>query len=292
MPVVYHNLGFRSSLASSWCRVFVRSGCDYMPKFLDVGRSNRSPGKHATINTFVGKQFGVSSKLYRDRLHHLIDCTAGDGKADDFERQTSPGILMRHAKWYRSQGGSVQVHLYERSLANAASLQDCCTDDVHVYAMNAYDMPEHWSSSSDIVFVVNDPNTMRDWALPPVLKNAPPMTLIFSTLGCNVGGLKRIPINERLVWYNNIADQLQMLQDWHDAYLAALENDSAQWAYLVNAPRRWQKDMKDMFAKGFRGTYDVVGAWYKAEHEDFNALVDNLFLTKKEREECQQLTLF
>lgn len=264
-----------------------------MPKFLDVGRSNRSPGKHATINAFIGKQFGVSSKLYLHRVHYLIDCTAGDGKADDFERQTSPGILMRHARWYRSMGGMVHVHLYERSLANAASLQERCTDDmVQVHAMNAYDMPQLWNRASDMVFVVNDPNTMRDWALPPVLKHAPSMTLIFSTLGCNVGGLKRIPIDERLVWYNNIADQLQMLQHWHDAYLAVLENDSAQWAYLVNAPKDWRADMKDMFAKAFRGSYGVVGAWYKAEYEDFYKLVDELFLTKKEREECQQLTLF
>lgn len=263
-----------------------------MPKFKDVGRSNRSPGKHATIDKFVGKQFGVSSKWYLHRLHHLIDCTAGDGEADDFEKQTSPGILIRHARWYRSKGGMVQVHLYERSLANAASLQAHCIDDsVHVHAMNAYDMPQLWHND-DVMFVVNDPNTMRDWALPPVLKYAPPMTLIFSTLGCNVGGLKRIPIDERLVWYNNIANQLQMLQHWHDAYLAVLENDSAQWAYLVNAPEVWHKDVEKIFAKAFHGTYQVVGAWYKAECEDFYKLVDELFLTKKEREECQQLTLF
>lgn len=248
-----------------------------------VGKSNRTPGKHKALYEYLGKTAGVISKRFRSSRIFFVDCTAGDGNADDFDRQTSPGIMIRHAEWLRKQGIPVQVVLFERSLQNAARLQERVGDRAEVHAKSSAEMdPIQWRPD-DVVFVSNDPNTIADWALPPALLNAPRLTTIFSTLGCNVGGLKRLPLDQRQTWHQHIRDQVGLLQKWHDAMLCRLVGDASQWAYLVNSPMKWDKKLEQTF----RSSFDHVGYetridWFKTGRAGFDDSIDQLFLTKEE----------
>ena len=128
--------------------------------------------------------------------------------------------------------------------------------------------------------------------MPEALKtSAPKMTLIFSTLGCNVGGLKRLPREDRELWYGHVVDQLHLLQPWHDSLLVKLEGDKAQWAYLVNCPiaTGWPAALMRSFKAAFKDTgHDLRMAWKKGEPEKFQEILDVLFLTVKERDDEKQ----
>jgi hypothetical protein len=249
-----------------------------------VGKSNRTPGKHEALDKYLGKTAGVISKRYRDKRIFFIDCTAGDGNADDFDRQTSPGIMIRHAEWLRNQGIPVQVMLFERSLQNAAMLEERVAGRADIFAKSSAQMdPIQWRQNEDLVFISNDPNTIADWALPPALLSAPSLTTVFSTLGCNVGGLKRLPRDQRRVWHDHIRDQVGLLQGWHDAMLCRLINDASQWAYLVNSPTKWRKELEQAFRSSFdRVGYETRTDWLKTGRAGFDDSIDQLFLTKDE----------
>ena len=255
-------------------------------KASQVGVSDRTPGKHKALNKLLGKVAGTAStpgfrRTFGRRPFHIIDCTAGDGQASDFSEHTSPGIIDRHSKWMESNGMDVSVYLFERSKQNCALLK---TKTSHpIYNMDAADMGKVWKDE-DILFVVNDPNTVADWRMPEALKHATKLTTVFSTLGCNVGGLKRLPRSDRDVWFDQMEGQIKLLQHWHDAILVTLDRDSSQWAYLVNAPKEWRKDVTSMFESAFKGSkYPVKHAWLKDDPKGFAALRDYLFLTEKER---------
>ena len=151
-----------------------------------------------------------------------------------------------------------------------------------VYANDATDMLRTWRDD-DVLFVVNDPNTMADWALPKAMQYAPSLTTVFSTLGCNVGGMKRLPRGERQVWYGHVKDQLSLLQSWHDALIVTLDGDASQWAYMVNAPSKWRGEVESAFNKSFAySPHELRHAWYKSNPDGFRAIQDHLFLTRKE----------
>ena len=248
-----------------------------------VGKSNRTPGKHEALDKYLGKTAGVISQTYRNNRVFFIDCTAGDGNADDFDRQTSPGIMIRHAQWLRARGIPVQVMLFERSLQNAAMLEKKVGGRAEIFAKSSAEMePIAWQED-DVVFISNDPNTIADWALPPALLKAPKLTTVFSTLGCNVGGLKRLPKDQRQVWREHVRGQVSLLQQWHDAMLCSLVGDASQWAYLVNGPRRWREDIEIAFNKSFaHAGYATQIYWRKRDAENFNDALNRLFLTKEE----------
>lgn len=255
-----------------------------MSNALVVGKSNRTPGKHAALDRYLGKTAGVISRIYKDMRIFFIDCTAGDGNADDFDRQTSPGIMIRHAEWLRSKGIPVQVKLFERSTQNAAMLEEKVNGRAEIFAESSAQMaPIDWRENGDLVFISNDPNTIADWALPPALLNAPRLTTVFSTLGCNVGGLKRLPKDQRQVWHEHIRDQIGLLQPWHDAMLCRLVNDASQWAYMVNSPKKWRSDLEQAFRSSFdRVGYKTKTHWARLDRLGFSDSINQLFLTKEE----------
>lgn len=257
-----------------------------MGKKLPVGVSDRTPGKHKALNKLLGKVAGTAStpgfkRTFGNRGFHIIDCTAGDGQSSDFSEHTSPGIIEKHATWMEARGINVNVCLFERSEQNCALLKT--KSNYPIYNMDAADMPKVWRQT-DVLFVVNDPNTVADWRMPEALRSAPELTTVFSTLGCNVGGLKRLPRSERETWFHHMEAQVGLLQRWHDAILVTLDRDAAQWAYLVNAPKKWRKHVTDMFESAFKGSkYPLKHAWLKSDPDNFAALRDYLFLTERER---------
>lgn len=249
-----------------------------------VGKSGRTPGKHSALDKYLGKTAGVISRIYSDMRIFFIDCTAGDGNADDFERQTSPGIMIRHAEWLRARGIQVRVMLFERSAQNAAMLESKVGGHAEIFAESSSQMePIEWRKDRDLVFISNDPNTIADWALPPALLTAPKLTTVFSTLGCNVGGLKRLPKDQRQVWHEHIRDQIGLLQPWHDAMLCRLVNDASQWAYMVNSPDKWRKEIEHAFQSSFDNAgYKTKTDWFKLDRSGFSDSINQLFLTKEE----------
>lgn len=247
-----------------------------------VGKSSRTPGKHAALDKYLGKQAGVISHAFRNRRVLFIDCTAGDGQGGDFDRQTSPGILLRHAEWLKQRGVKVKVLLYERSQKNAEMLAERVGDRATVIASSSQDLEPIWRPT-DLLFVSNDPNTINDWALPSALMNAPELTTVFSTLGCNVGGLKRLPIEQRKQWYGHMHNQSKLLRHWHDMMLVTLVGDASQWAYAVNSASKWRTELSEMFAKAFDAVgYPTERVWLRPSPAQFRDAVDRLFLTKGE----------
>lgn len=247
-----------------------------------VGKSSRTPGKHAALDKYLGKQAGVISYSFPNRSVWFIDCTAGDGQAEDFDRHTSPGILLRHADWLREKNIDVHVQLYERSERNANLLTDIVGDRAQVIQSSSEQMEPKWNPG-DVVFISNDPNTISDWALPYALRYAPELTTVFSTLGCNVGGLKRLPIDQRQQWYQHLSAQAQLLKHWHDMMLVSLVGDASQWAYCVNSPARWRQELSGIFRSAFDAAgYSTESNWLKKDRVSFVDHVDRLFLTKEE----------
>jgi hypothetical protein len=93
---------------------------------------------------------------------------------------------------------------------------------------------------NDSVFIYADPNNIDQLPITPdLMKGLTPYTLFLITLGCNVGGLKRVDREHRSKWFFIAAMIRQSLSPFHDLGLIALNNDSSQWAYLVVIPQKW-----------------------------------------------------
>jgi hypothetical protein len=103
-------------------------------------------------------------------------------------------------------------------------------------------------------------------------------------MGCNPAGLKRLDWEQRQGWYNHIGAQIGALRRHHDLYLAAIERDDAQWAYLITAPARWRAETEDLAAKAFtKHGMTLQTAWWRTESDRFRSMADVLFKTKQER---------
>lgn len=287
-----------------------------------TGHSDRrTPAKHAFLDKQLGRFIGAVPYVARklgtafNRVV-IVDLTAGDGIAyhDEgaWERACSPGIFARHGRFRLPV--KTDVVLYERAvgtydslLANLdANLRPLGYDEIdghstwaaddHRVALAAFNDDGRNSTFStaargDWVFINNDPNKVHDWALnPDALRAAVDRganVLSFSTLGCNPGGLKRMPFEGgRDAWYGHLNGALSALGPTQDAVLFAIDGDDAQWAYLAITPRKWA--MRDLTtASKVFGQFGmtVSCAQFRTERQQFADLVHRLFLTAKERGE-------
>ena len=250
-----------------------------------VGSSNRTYGKHSLLRKLIGRETGIITYAKPDFLsgdYTVLDLCAGNGIATDFSFTSSPEII----RYYTKNMLKTNVFLYEKDVYTFYELQKRYPDIS--YHQNAYELTElpikvHDRSS---VFIHCDPNLITDWALnEKLLQNSPDFTTMLITLGCNVGGLKRLPIERRQQWFDKVDMVLSYLPKWHDALLIALLGDKAQWAYLLTGPRKWhndgsyKKDAKKSFNYWKHGIETVQ---YRTDEKAFSDLIRKLFLTKAE----------
>lgn len=269
-----------------------------------VGQSpERTYGKHRLLNKTVGRLAGVfgsnSPKVgFLHSPYFFIDLCAGDGIPSYYSDFSSPEILTNHARNIQARRGvdSAIVVLIEKDRATFDKLQKAFPANENTYLIHGDSKsPEVIAEIAEIIkakgkpnspcFVHNDPNKVTDWAITPdLLKVLPRYTTSLTTMGCNVSGLKRLDLESREKWfeYVQVLGQSVRAVKCHDAYLASLRNDKAQWAYLVTAPAKWEQDVVSDVQKAFKDwPHGVEGAWLSNANQ-FDTLIKSLFLTKKE----------
>lgn len=290
-----------------------------MPKRSQVGRSDRTPAKHEVLQKIVGRIVGVAPHVKSERLG-FIDLCAGDGVTPDdidFWHGCSPGILIRYAAGGIRRGLApslvflyeINRNTYDRLLVNLTknlgepiavadgkARYDYCTDAglaVRVFAFLGSGKEAHtnWVSQGDCVFVVNDPNSIHDWAMRPtfireILESTWRCTT-FSTMGCNTGGLMMKSFEERkTMWYPHLAAIKDSLPNHMDVVLAAINRDASKWAYATTSPKVWrEKTEKDIAAAFKKIGRDMNIAWWRDNPAEFGELEDVLFLRKSERDD-------
>lgn len=279
-----------------------------------VGRSWRTPAKHAVMNELIGSEVGATHALIRtgrSKVGRLVwyDLTAGDGIASDeanaWEAGCSPGILAHHAK---KSGIPVEILLHEVADANydrlLASLNEHLprlgyqhgSDGAWRYrntvTLTTHNISGHLARTDilrqdDAVFVFNDPNAITTWAMRNTFaEEVRKKTWMFRslhTMGCNAAGLKRNSARERLSWFDLVDQQQAALPPYRDLLLAAIDNDEAQWAYLVITAEKWRDKTERLVQKAFAEHGRTVAmSWYRSSPESFQTTKLRLFLTRPE----------
>ena len=268
-----------------------------------VGQSQeRTLGKHLLLNKVLGRLTGAFTRLnFLKSPFVFIDLCAGDGNPSFFSGYSSPEIIQKHAEFLRKTYGdkAAVVILVEQDKATFDRLkQSPHAQKAYLIQGNSRSpeviqqiqeiLGDRGVSSSSPCFVHNDPNKFSDFALTPeLLALLPRYTTSLTTMGCNVGGLKRLGLSERKNWFAHvdlIVNHVKQV-NCHNAYLNSLHGDKSQWAYLVTCPKKWmlntEKDVQTSFKYWEKG---LKTAWL-SDSQKFNELIDFLFLTKKEFEE-------
>lgn len=265
-----------------------------------VGKSGVTPCKHDLLCKLLGREAGT---LKANKLglgtYMIVDLTAGDAvpyTGKEFRKGCSPGIILHNANFVAKETRvSPSVLLLEKQhgtwldlLANIERNYEQ-NEDVMVNALcvdsKSYDF--HELNSADAVFLYNDPNHIEDWCLTPeILSKAPKFTTSLSTLGCNVGGMKRLDLNKRKLWFDRInMVTSSIVRSWHDACLLSV-GGADQWAYLITTPAKWRDSVTSnclAAASQMQGREaDPQIAWFKQDPAAFLALQQYLFLTKAE----------
>jgi hypothetical protein len=236
-----------------------------------------------------------------------IDLTAGDGVPNEggaWGSNCSPGIAAVHAT---RASRPVDITLYEiqpntfdRLIASLAEqlallgyrrLSDTewvSGDSVMLRAMNSTGLDADVSHirRTDAVIVSNDPNAITSWAMRPtftaeVMARGPWCFRSITTMGCNVGGLKRLTPEERSEWFGLVKPLQDACPPHRDLLLAAIEGDSSQWAYLLCEPEKWRRKIEPAVKTAFK-KYSMEMRWAREEPADFEYLKERLFLTRSE----------
>jgi hypothetical protein len=271
-----------------------------MPKRAIVGKSGVTPCKHDLLNKLLGREVGTLKANKLDLADYMIvDLTAGDGvpyAGKTFWKGCSPGIILHHTKYVAGQTWvSCNVLLLEKQhgtwldlLANIERDYDQNKDVmVNTLCVDSKSYDFLGLKNADAAFLYNDPNHIEDWCLTPeILAKAPKFTTSLSTLGCNVGGMKRLDLDKRELWFDRInMVTSSIVQPWHDACLLSV-GGADQWAYLVTAPTKWRDQItSDCLAAASKmegREADPQIAWFKQDPAAFLALQQYLFLTKAE----------
>lgn len=284
---------------------------------MTVGRSWRTHAKHTLIGNFLGKEVGVvNSMAAKESITRAVwfDLTAGDGIAPDGEqwsRNCTPGLLAAHAVNLKVP---TWIRLYEMKPATYGRLLDNLARQLPAFGYERTS-ESRWTAiglhrqsvllealygsganaevdgidASDAVLALNDPNAITEWAMRPsfcaeVIGRGAWCFRTLSTLGCNPAGLKRLPLEERVGWFDLMRAQQDALPAYRDLLLAAIERDDAQWAYLISTAAKWRAGTEKSTEAAFRQCGRTVAmSWYRTDTDKFEATTEALFLTKKER---------
>lgn len=258
------------------------------------GRSSRTPFKHWVLDAHLGKIAGVLSTKNKSvpavaNPFLCVDLCAGDGTETD-DHQSSPRIIAKHCNWMAQRGMNVRCVLIEKQTATFESLESSMAEVQMAFPceLRNADATEYLfvpSCDKQAVFINCDPNSIADLPFSQGLARSLTQTTTMTlTLGCNVGGLKRLRREQREEWFQYISVMIDIMPAWHDALLIALESDDAQWAYFTRLPKVWTEQQvsaitskgQAMFPRGVR-----VESLHK-NRRGFQDLVNRLFLTKAE----------
>jgi hypothetical protein len=286
------------------------------------GKSGITPCKHFLLNRLLGREMGVLSRGMPPVKEVLLyDLTAGDGvpyvpteqgellPRAAFGDGCSPGIFLRHADFLvrcnrlpvRLTSCEKQAITHSELLKNTGSWLAAnewmeLSRGVHVKGYgevrylnaNSQELQPPLINRDAACFIYNDPNHIEDWSLTAeFVRNCPKFTTSLSTLGCNVGGLKRIEEGKRREWFTRVEVLCEsLLQNWHDACLFSV-GGADQWAYLITAPSKWRDEITNECLKAAQRLEKKITAppqvvWRKQNPGAFHELQRFLFLTRDE----------
>ena len=167
----------------------------------------------------LGQEIGAANMHPAIGRLVLIDLTAGDGAVEDgalWEKNCTPGLLAFHA---RNAKKPTTIVLYEIQQATCAGLVRRLASELPrlgytqtgatrwtsgntvdfnvIHGSGAdIDLAPLWIGPATSALVLNDPNAMSQWAmrssLAAEIAARTPWFRSISTMGCNVGGLKRL----------------------------------------------------------------------------------------------------
>lgn len=255
-----------------------------------VGRSDsRTPLKHWILNQQLGKLVGsLSTGLTPARPPFAVfDLCAGDGETQG--GASSPSIIVKHGHHAYDRGVPYYAFLVERAPATFEQLKANLSPLpawVRAECMDAREIRVKNVGNNQAVFIHADPNSIADWPISRgLLDSLTPTTTVLATMGCNVGGLKRLPAASRADWYEYVEMITGNLPSFHDVLLITLEGDASQWAYMLRLPTKWRDDTAaDLFRRGRRFTsYELGIVALKKEPAEFAKQIDVLFKTARER---------
>lgn len=248
--------------------------------------------------------------------HLIVDLTAGDGVGDGINtwwRGSSPAIFAKLA----SQNKRVRVHLYEK---DKAAFQALFTNLVamlpiigfvqvsetswinpvmesHIDATfgDARELENFEMRPYEFLFINDDPNNMHGLVLDlerlqeviAIPQGGGPRFVTFmTTMGCNAGGLKMLLPKHRQWWFTHIEQAIAIVRRHSrlDLWLFEIVGDSAQWAYLMLAPKKWSGDKIKRYCSEFTKQELQVAAhsWHYSQ-VGFVEAINRLFYSKQER---------
>lgn len=261
---------------------------------MDVGKSSRTPYKHWLLNSHLGKLLGATAtgKTTCERSVVIFDLCAGDGDDQHGPCSSSPSIIRKHLTSPLSGNLRLdrrEAYLYEHRPSTFERLKQRHDGVPYMHLFNQdsreADLSGVLRGSQECVFVYADPNHADSIPLTPrITAEFTPFTLCMMTLGCNVGGVKRLPREQREVWYEKVDALLDRMSPYHDAHLIWLNRDSSQWAYFITLPKKWSEDM--LHAAITAGTAfwpgGVSGVSARQHPKQLRQQLHTLFQTKEE----------
>lgn len=306
-----------------------------MGKRMTVGNSFRTAVKHELMRDFVGEEIGVAGSLRAVDRHVLLDLTAGNATPPydgPWRESCSPGILAYHASRARKP---VRIAFYEHDAPTFRTLLGKLAtelpplgyikrddawwqigEQVTLRAFNSdgRNAPTGYLRHRDAVLVLNDPNAITDWAMRPSfaaeISDRTSWFRSLSTLGCNVCGIKRGPLDrpgtlpfaepgfmsptERAGWFDLLNAQERETPPARDLLLAAIERDASQWAYLISTATagNWRHKTEARTRSAFTGAGLTVDmAWMRQDRDHFEQIKRTLFLTRRELHEAANTPL-
>ena len=269
-----------------------------VPKRSTVGRSSRTPIKHFLLDQIVGKiagALGTGNVPCKPNPFYVVDLCGGDGRETKLH-QASPIILHKHCQWMRNKRGKASVldviELHEgtfEELQGNVSHLDGYGDWMTTICDDSRNFTLPPMKPDQAAFVHCDPNTVDQTPLTgPMVESWNIFTTYLVTLGCNVGGLKMLPLDKRAVWFDYVDLLCNHLPRHHDAVLFWLNRDASQWAYLLSIPRKWSESFSEYAVRKTSNSWErgVSAASFRFDRRSFNDNIRRLFLRGDEYGEC------
>jgi len=259
-----------------------------------VGSSSRTPFKHWLLNSFIGKIIGAQSTgntPCNDKFL-VVDMCAGDGADVHGERTSSPSIIRHHLSVPTRGKQAVYRRgiFFEKDQATCKRLAerhgDCPMMTIHHEDARNMPLSTVHGRGKDGILIYADPNNIDQLPITAELMSGlSDTTLMLITLGCNVGGLKRIPYESRVKWIQMAEMVRRSIGPWHDLGLITLNKDASQWAYMVIIPRKWSTQYLDLATKAGGKLWPAGVSTYSMRaigNEAFMLRVVELFQTTEE----------